>query len=179
MGASEMHGYTEPATTKTESGDLIFQYDAQIVRYGMFGHFSGFTEPHTILGKVRITNVVSRASLCPATKFDEYLSIPASVCPAANNDKNIMRRDTLPVRVCQLNDDGRWIYPSEECLIFAGDWYWYVPPKHDGDIPYAAIISKDTTRTPAAIYPVRVVLFPFVLAGDLVFWPTTYFAYGI
>ncbi len=174
LGASQMAGYVDPVATKTESGDVVFQYDAQVVRYGMLGSWSG---PYTILAKLRLTNLVAKASLRPATNF-WWLSISTATCPVASGESTSTASDALPLLEYQASEDGHLKYPSRECVMWATDWVWYVPPQHDGDIPVAAVVSTETTTTPRHIYPLRVVLFPVLLVGDILYWPLLFIATG-
>jgi len=174
VGASQMPGYSDPVATKTESGGIIFQYDAQVVHYGMLGHWKG---PHEVVGMQRLTNCVAIASLRPATNFWR-LSIGTATCPVASGDTNGIASGVLPLLDYHIGSEGHMTYPSRECVLWVGDWVWYVPPQHDGDIPMAAVVSTDTTRTPGHIYPIRVVLFPVLLVGDIFYWPVVFIASG-
>jgi hypothetical protein len=173
VGASQMHGFSQPIARMSENGDLSFQYDARVVRYGMLGHWSA---PAAVLGMVRLTNFVSRASLCPATNLWR-LDIRNSVFPVANEGTSNTAPVILPVSGYQISSN-HMIYPSQECILWASDWVWYVPPQHEGDMPKAAILSKDTVRTPGSVYPLRIVLFPVVFVGDVLCWPIVYVATG-
>ncbi len=169
-----MPGYSDPVGTKTDNGDLIFHHDVKVVRYGMLGHWSA---PAKVLGRERLTNIVERSSLSPATNF-WVLRIASANCPVAAEDPAAPVSSALPLRDYQVDSDGRWNYPARECVLWAGDWVWYVPPQRAGGVPKAAILSAESTKTPRGVYPLRVVLFPVVLVGDLVYWPVAFVASG-
>jgi hypothetical protein len=176
-GASKMSGYTDPVATKTANGDLEFQYDAQVERYGMFGRFTG----GTVIGEQRLTNFIARASLHPATNLVQLgFAVSKPIGPVASQKLTDTTSDVLPLLKVQVDyRDLTATLPSKECVFWSdGQWVWYVPPRHDGDFPTAAFISSDITRTPGYIYPARLVLFPVALAGDIIFWPTFYIASG-
>lgn len=174
VGASQMPGYSDPIATKNENGDIIFLYDAQVVHYGMLGHWTG---PHKVVGMERLTNVVAVASLRPVTNFWR-LSSGTPTYPVASRDTSGIASGVLPVLDYDISSDGQVTYPSRECVLWVGDWVWYVPPQHDGDIPMAAVVSTDTTRTPGYAYPIRVVLFPVLLVADILYWPVVFIASG-
>jgi len=175
VGASQMAGYTDPIASKTTNGDIVFEYDVRVEQYGMMGYWHG---PHKVLGRERLTNVVSAASLRPATNFWR-LGIATADCPAATMEFDIAAASQrLPLLDRQASGQGRWAFPRRECVLWVGEWVWYVPPRRDGDMPLASVLSQETTRTPGYAHPARILLFPVVLVGDILYWPTVWVLSG-
>jgi hypothetical protein len=169
LDISRRAGYPDPIAVKTNGG-VIFQYDAQIEHYGMFGSFLGGGSGKFI-GKESITNFVASSLLRPATN-SWWANFRPTIFPTSIDNSTNQPSDVLPFLEYQEGGNGHpQIYPSRECILWRGDWYWYVPPLHDGDFPMAALVSKNTLITPPSVIPLRIILFPPVLAGDIVFWP--------
>ena len=57
--------------------------------------------------------------------------------------------------------------PAEECIVRAGEYYWYVPPDASGSQPLVAKISESETITPLKAYIYRPLAVPFVFMADL------------
>jgi hypothetical protein len=173
VGASQMNGYSPPVATKVAAGNVRFEYDVQVVRYGMLGHWSG---PYRIMGRERVTNIVDQAALRSATNFWQMM-IDHAICPAAAQSYRTAGSGSLPVLESQIKGDVL-TYPSTECVLWASDWVWYVPPRDDGAVPMAAVVSADRTTTRRHVYPLRIALFPVLLVGDILYWPVVFIASG-
>lgn len=175
VGASQLAGYKDPVATKTAGGDVVFKYDVQVEQYSTMGYWHG---PPKILSRQRLTNVLAVTSLRPATNLWR-LGIDRADCPVVAKDSGItVPLQTLPLMERQLSGEGCWAFPARECVMWVGDWVWYVPPRRDGDTPLASVLSEETTRTPGYAYPVRILLFPLVLVGDILYWPAAWVLSG-
>jgi hypothetical protein len=171
LDISKRAGYPDPIGIKTNNG-VIFQYEAQINHYGMTGDLWSGSYSGKIVAIEWITNFVATTALRPATN-SWWANFKPTIFPTSTDNLTNQSSNILPLlNDYQIGGNGLpQIYPSRECILWRGDWYWYVPPRHDGDLPMAALVSKNFTRTPPGVVPLRIVLFPVVLAGDIIYWP--------
>jgi hypothetical protein len=173
-----MKGYRQPVAAKNANGDVIFEYDVRLSRYGATGDLN---DNEQILGLKRITNTVSRTALQPITNI--WLLNAGGIYPNAKKTYPSGRNDGafvqpgcyLPILRCKMESDESWRYPPLECVIWDTEYIWYVPPLHTNDMPMAAVLSRETVHTPVYLYPVKVVLFPICLVGDFFYVPIMYF----
>lgn len=161
MGEGRINTYSGPVATKMENGDLVFEYEARRERLGMLGSWGSRRE----LGKHRVTNLVSRASLRPAANLSQWRKMVLE-CPVADNNTNPTRGLRLPLLEFRWQQR-RLTLPQSECVLWAKTWIWYVPPEKEGDLPLACVISKRKLEAPWYAYPARIALFPIVLVGDI------------
>jgi hypothetical protein len=161
--------YHAPVATKNTNGDLIFEYDALQHHLSSSGNQIDDPPPR----RLRITNTVCSAALQPITNTaflskDANFPIAANVAAFATNGQN------LPVAKVRLSKSANWMYPGQECVFQRGPWYWYVPPRTEGDVPKVALLSTTTERTPPQQYVWRVLMVPFYAAGDIIVDPLVF-----
>ena len=168
IGERQSAAYSGPVATKMDNGDLVFEYEARRARLGMLGSWGSSTE----LGRHRITNVVSFASLRPVTSLSQLRKM-AFEWPVADSNTDLMKVRELPFLHFERGNKGRFRLPQRECVLRYKTWIWYVPPSKEGDLPLACVISERRLETPWYAYPARIALFPIVLVGDIfvgMFW---------
>ncbi len=176
-----MKGYRQPVAVKNANGHVIFKYDVRLSRYGATGDLNNNEQ---ILGLKRITNTVSRKVLQSITNIwclnagDIYPNAKKIYPSVGNNDAFVGPGHDLPNRPIlrrKTDSDKSLRFPSSECVVWYKECIWYVPPRHTNDVPMAAVLSRETIYTPVYLYPVKVVLFPICLVGDLFYVPIMYF----
>jgi hypothetical protein len=178
LEAWRMAGYRRPVAAKNANGDIVFEYDVRLSRYGVTGTLNDNEE---ILGLKRITNTISSRALQPITNI--WLLIDAdgflpkkSIFPSADSTNAFIQTGhNLPIGRLKRESDDNWIFPSSECVVWYKEYIWYVPPLHTNDVPMAAVLSRETIHTPVYLYPVKIVLFPICFIGDLYYVPIMYF----
>jgi hypothetical protein len=178
LDAYEMADYRRPVASKMKNGDVVFKYDVRLARYGVTGTLN---DNQQVLGLERITNIVSGANLHPITQIWSLLNEPC-ICPtkriypiASDTNAFVRSGQSLPILKIKLESNGSFRFPAEECVVWDTDYIWYTPPLHTNDVPKAAILSQETIHTPGYLYPVKVVLFPFFVLGDMFYVPIMYF----
>jgi hypothetical protein len=174
-GTDELAGYRRPVATKNANGDIVFEYDVRLSRYGVTGTLNDNEE---LLGLKRITNTISQRALQPITNI--WLLIDAvpekRIYPSADSTNAFVQKEhNLPIGRLKSESDYSWRFPSSECVVWCKEYIWYVPPPHTNDVPMAAVLSRETIHTPVYLYPVKVVLFPIFLVGDLFSAPFMFF----
>ncbi|MGO8836583.1 MAG: hypothetical protein ACLQAH_10410 [Limisphaerales bacterium] len=178
LDAHETKGYRQPVAAKDANGDVVFEYDICLSRYGATGNLN---DNEQILGLKRITNIVSRRALQPITNIwplnagDIYPNAKKVYPGAGNNDTFVQPGHCLPILRCNMNSDKSLRFPTSECVVWDGEYIWYIPPQHANDMPMAAVLSRETIHTPVYLYPVKAVLFPICFIGDVYYMPVMYF----
>jgi hypothetical protein len=164
-----------PLTTKNSRGDLVFEYEAHFLRYGIMGNAGSIKD----LGIRRLTNTIPRSSLQKIT--DAWPGVKW-VCPATvSAEAFVPPGQRLPQLERKLWVSGAMIYPPKECLIVdQSAWIWYVPPRMEGDAGMVAMLPNTTRQERPWAVPVKLVLTPIFLAGDIIVWTPfcIYWAFG-
>jgi hypothetical protein len=179
LGARKLAGYRRPVATKNANGDIVFEYDVRLSRYGATGDLN---DNEQILGLKRITNTVSRKALQPITNIWSLIDVnngrstTKRIYPSADSTNAFIQTGhNLPIGRLKMESDDNWRFPSSECVVWYEEYIWYFPPLHTNEVPMAAVLSRETIHTPVYLYPVKVVLFPICFIGDLYYVPIMYF----
>jgi hypothetical protein len=182
MFSRKLAGYRRPVAVKNANGDIVFEYDVRLSRYGVTGTWGtvwGTVDYYgEILGLKRITNTISQRALQPITNI--WLLIDAvpekRIYPSTDSPNAFIQTGhNLPIGRLKMESDYSLRFPSSECVVWCKEYIWYVPPLHTNEVPMAAVLSRETIHTPVYLYPVKVVLFPICLVGDLFSAPFMFF----
>ena len=160
-------GYDEPIAEKRPDGTLRFEYSQYSYRYGAFGHWGG---PRRDYGLNRVEVIVDEGDLRYArTISQENWRLEGIRYPAGEG----VLEGMLPIkRLAPVQTR----MPERESILRVEDWYWYIPPSSDNSEPRMLRLSEDQQHTPASAFPRRVAALPFVLVGDILFWPVFWVA---
>ena len=172
-------GYQEPVATRNTRGDVTLQYDARVTRYGVLG--PGFEERVSFK---RMTNSVSHKELKPVNDLlilnanhvfpDARKNYPpaegrnAYVYPGGFLPREHFKREPNNLNPKSIS------YPARECILWEREWIWYVPPQSTNDVPKAAMLTTEKTRTPSYLWPAKIALFPVFLAADIICDPVCF-----
>jgi len=158
-------GQAEPVATKEKNGNLVVAFEVSDRHCGPFGGESG---GHFRKG----TNVVYVTDLRAVTNFVAVAEGDDIGSALGTHTRFVAQGQPLPIAP-KRGESASWRgpYPNFECLLYDYGWVWCVPPTDDGTPLRAYAVPRETYRTPAYAYPLRIVWLPISLVADLTLWP--------
>jgi hypothetical protein len=167
LSSQSMDGYRSPELIKMPDGGVEFRYHVRVTRLGAFGHWGGTSKEFGLERRVRH---ISPQRLVSPLGF-----------PSLHSDSAVWKRTSSPDAIVSESHvvpeaEARWVsgqlvYPDRECFFWSSNYFWYIPPLAQGELPRVALLVEDEYLTPWWAYPLRIILFPLVLFADGVIGP--------